>query len=189
MRTQSLLQIRSLAAVYLLQRNDRRRFKVGWALKRADLRGRLTPLAPEAPLTASVIAEIGPQEIWWALEDLWSRLAMCCSVTVEAQGDTYQVILPDFRHARSGDAGELRQHVLDTETYTWRTGCLRGEFARLIEYRDDDLVCAMTSLRRIETWPDGPELIWQVKGFLQRLGRPVANGRLAPSAHAHGRAA
>ena len=154
--------------------------------ERADLRGRLTPLPVKAPLTADLSTDTGPQEIWWALEDLWSRVAMCCSVIVEAQGDTYQVVLVNFRHARSGDADELRHHVLDTETYTWRTEGEWGEFVRLIEQRGDDLVCTLTSLRRIEAWPDGLELIWQVKAFLLRLWRPVAGERMASSVSAHG---
>ena len=40
-----------------------------------------------------------------------------------------------------------------------------------LEYRGDDLVCTLASLRLIESWPDASDLVWQVRGFLLRLGR------------------
>ena len=155
---------------------------------RSDARGRLEPLVLEAPQLDNAIHQPGPQETWWALEDRWSRLAMCCPVSVERDGDIHRVVLAGFRHAHHGDTAALRSHVFDTETYAWRTAGQRGAFVRLLEYRGDDLVCTLTGLRRIDGWPDGAELVWQVKGFLLRLGRPMAGARMAP-AHAHGRTA
>jgi len=83
-------------------------------------------------------------------EDLWSRLAMCCPVTVQAQGDTYQVILGHFRHACNGEAGELRRHVLDTEIYTRGlvgtarapACCFAGAFSQLAMGRISAEFCA-----------------------------------------------
>jgi len=45
-----------------------------------------TRTKPEAPQDGAG-HQTGPQETWWALEDLWSRLAMCCPVSVERDGD------------------------------------------------------------------------------------------------------
>jgi hypothetical protein len=123
--------------------------------------------------------EAGPQETWWALEDLWTRLSMCTALIVERDGDTHRLVLPAFRHARDGALAELRNAVFDTETYTWRSAGMRGEFVSLIDYRGDDLVCTLTRPPRIEAWPDGEELVWQVKSFLLRLERSTAVGRYA----------
>jgi hypothetical protein len=139
--------------------------------ERSDARGRLEPLTSQAPRSDGVSQQTGAQEVWWALEDLWARLATCCPVSVDGDGEVHQLVLVGFRHAREGDVAALRQHVFDTETYTWRAAGQRGEFVRLLEYRGDDLVCTLTSLRRVGGWPDGPELVWQVRGFLLRLQR------------------
>ena len=147
----------------------------------SDARGRLDPLVLEASKLDDDVHQTSPQETWWALEDLWSRLAMCCPVSVETDGDVHRVVLVGFRHAHHGDTAALRSHVFDTETYAWRASGERGGFVRLLEYRGDDLVCSLTGLRRIDAWPDGSELVWQVKGFLLRLGRPMAGARAAPA--------
>jgi hypothetical protein len=123
--------------------------------------------------------EAGPQETWWALEDLWTRLSMCTALIVVRDGDTHRLVLPAFRHARGGVLDALRNAVFDIETYTWRSEGLRGEFVSLINYRGDDLVCTLTGLRRTEAWPDGEELVWQVKSFLLRLERSTAVRRCA----------
>ena len=144
---------------------------------RTDPRPALTPVL--APTHVPVVQETGPQEVWWALEDLWTRLSMCTALTIERDGDIHRVVLPAFRHARDGVLADLRNAVFDTETYTWRYAGLRGEFVSLIDYRGDDLVCTLTRPRSIESWPDGEELIWQQKAFLLRLERSTVARRSA----------
>jgi len=257
MRVLETFQGRSRAAVYVLQRLDRRRFKVGWSVaplqrirllpefnaaeldlavstvvwlpsrkraeqiegavhkclapyaadvghhldghsewflsvahpmamrmlsqmpldERTDRRARLAPLQCEAPPRAAVPIETGPQDAWWALEDLWSRLAMHCPVTVEREDNVHRVVIADFRPAWDGSIAALRMEVMDTNTYCWHAAGTHNEFVKLIEYRGDDLVCTLASLRQIESWPDGPDLVWQVKGFLMRLQRMSRDGR------------
>jgi hypothetical protein len=143
----------------------------------ADARVGLTPLTQQPQ--GNVPRETGPQETWWALEDLWTRLSMCTALTIERDGDCRRLILPAFRNAHQGALAELRHAVFDTETYTWRNAGQRGEFVSLIDYRGDDLVCTLTGSRRIEAWPDGEELVWQVKSFLLRLVRSTAVRRCA----------
>jgi hypothetical protein len=115
------------------------------------------------------------EEVWWALEDLWLRLAACCAVSVEVQGDVYQLVLGGFRYAISGAVGALRPRVFDVETYTWRWASQRGEFVRLLEYRNDDLVCTLTPFRRIGAWAEGADLVCQVRALLVRLQRLQVN--------------
>lgn len=131
------------------------------------------------PVQDHASQDTGPQETWWALEDFWTRLSMCTALTVERNGDHQRIVLPAFRHARAGAVADLRNAVFDTETYTWRAADMRGEFVSLIDYRGDDLVFTLTSAHRIEVWPDGEELVWQVKAFLLRLERSTAVGRWA----------
>ena len=67
---------------------------------------------------------------------------------------------------------------MDLDTYRWQAAGKRNEFVKFIDYRGDDLVCTLASMRLIETWPDGDDLIWQVKGFLLRLQRQSSLNRI-----------
>lgn len=141
------------------------------ATDRTDRSARLIPVQAEPPAFDAVSIETGPMDTWWALEDLWSRLAMHGQVSVEAHGDAHALVIHDFRHAWDGPVGALRREVMDLDTYRWNAAGTRNEFVKFIDYRGDDLVCTLASMRLIETWPEGDDLIWQVKGFLLRLQR------------------
>lgn len=110
---------------------------------------------------------------------------MHCRVTVEREGETHHVVINGFRQACDGPGAALRRVVMDATTYRWRAAGRRGDFVRLVRYRGDDLVCTLATLRLIESWPEGPDLIWQVKGFLLRLGRSTG-ARAAPGASVNG---
>ena len=129
------------------------------------------PLKAEAPPPDAAPIETGPLDTWWALEDLWSRLATHCPVTVERDGDVHQIVIGGFKDLWEGPVGALRAPVMDCATYPWHAADRADDFVRLIAYRGSDLVCTMTSLRCIERWPEGADLVWQVKGFLLRLER------------------
>jgi hypothetical protein len=245
------LQTRQHAAVYVLQRFDRRRFKVGWSVaplkrirllpefngnqldldasrvlwlpsrKRAEQvedavhkclapyaaqaghhldghsewfqpaahpmalsmlsqvpldersrqRARLVPLQLETPLAKAVSIKTSAQDAWWALEDLWLRVAMHCPIEVERDGDVHRVVIVGFRRAWDGPMASLRHAVMNADTYRWEAAGRHNEFVKLIDYRADDLVCTLATLRQIGSWPDGTDLVWQVKGFLLRLRR------------------
>ena len=66
---------------------------------------------------------------------------------------------------------EVRAAAKDPDTFqTWREG-RPFNFVRLIDRRGDDLVLEFMPLKVIQRWDDGPDLVWQVKGFLERLKR------------------
>jgi len=69
----------------------------------ADQRAPLTPLQSEAAALDAVWVDTGPQDTWWALEDLWSRLAMHCPVRVVIEG---------FKRAGEGPVAALRSVVM-----------------------------------------------------------------------------
>ena len=146
---------------------------------RTDQRVRLVSLQAFAPPSDAVSIENGPQDCWWALEDLWSRLAMHCKITVEREADVHILVLYAFKQdwARQGPVGALRMTVMDPDTYAWHAAGVTGNFVQWLDYRGDDLLCRLTSLSRIESWPDGTELVWQVKAFLLRVQRIVVPGR------------
>jgi hypothetical protein len=141
------------------------------ASDRTDRPARLVPVQAEPPPVDAVSIETGPVDTWWALEDLWSRLAMHGQISVDTRGDAHELVIHDFRHAWNGPVGELRREVMDLDTYRWHAAGTRNEFVKVIDYRGDDLVCTLATMRLIETWPEGDDLIWQVKGFLLRLQR------------------
>ena len=61
---------------------------------------------------------------------------------------------------------------MDTaNTYTWRTAGQTNQFVKLVDFRGHDIVCTLATLRLIETWPEGADLVWQVRGFMLRLKR------------------
>lgn len=264
MRTTQIYTGRSRAAVYLLQRLDRMRFKIGWSVspmqrihrlpefaagqldlsasvvvwqpnpkrarqvegavhktlapyvaetdhrldghrewfepvaqpmamrllsqapldERTDRRARLSPVLAKAPPADAVSIETGPQDCWWQLEDLWSRLAMHCRMTVVCEGDVHTLVIEGFMQdwARTGPVGALRMTVMDPNTYGWHAASTKGAFLQWIDKRGDALVCRFVSLRQIEEWPEGPDLVWQVKGFLLRLHRMAVPGRMRPLA-------
>jgi hypothetical protein len=128
----------------------------------------LVPLV-DADIEPVEFSGTAPIDTWWAIEDLWTRLAGCMAIRVDNDGDVFRVVLPRFR--RAGDALGLRMAVLDLDTYRWATSDGAGSFVSLVDYAGDDLVLQMPSIRQIERWPDGADMVWQVKGFLLRLRR------------------
>jgi hypothetical protein len=148
------------------------------ATDRTDRSARLIPVQADSPAFDPVSIETGPVDTWWALEDLWSRLAMHGCVSVEMRGDAHELVIHEFRHAWDGPIGALRREVMNLDTYRWHADGRRSEFVKFIDYRGDDLVCTLASMRLIETWPEGGDLIWQVKGFLLRLQRQGEATRL-----------
>ena len=146
--------------------------------ERLDRSARLVSVQTKAPPADAVSIETGPLDAWWALEDLWSRLAMHGRISVDSQGDSHEVVIHDFRHAWDGPVGAARREVMDLDTYRWHAAGTSNEFAKCIDYRGDDLVCTLASMRLIETWPEGGDLIWQVKGFLLRLQRQSSLTRI-----------
>ena len=110
-----------------------------------------------------------PLDTWWAIEDLWIRVASCMAMRVHNERDAFRVVLPQFKG--TGDAVGLRMAVLDLDTYRWATPDGAGSFVKFVDYDGDDLVLQMPSIRQIERWPDSDDLVWQVKGFLLRLKR------------------
>ena len=148
------------------------------ATDRTDRLARLIPVQAESPALDAVSIETGPVDTWWALEDLWSRLAMHGRVSVDMRGDAHELVIHDFRHAWDGPVGALRGEVMDLGTYRWHAAGAHNEFVKLIDYRGDDLVCTLATMRLIQSWPEGDDLIWQVKGFLLRLQRQGHAARL-----------
>jgi hypothetical protein len=116
------------------------------------------------------------QETWWALEDLWLRLAMHRRVTVETEDNGCCILVADFRKEDEAVAA-LRPHVLDERTYRWHGDGSRGSFVPLLRYRGDDLVFTLITLRAIEAWPGGIDLVGQVRAFLLRLQRMTCDDR------------
>jgi hypothetical protein len=135
----------------------------------ANSRSWLVPLVDAEREPHEILSGTSPIDTWWAIEDLWTRLAGGMAMRVDNDGDAFRVVLPRFRCA--GDALGLRMAVLDLDTYRWATPDRGGSFVSLLDYAGDDLVLQMPTIRQIERWPDGADLVWQVKGFLLRLRR------------------
>lgn len=139
--------------------------------------GRLLPLEPGLDEAAASVSGRGATEVWWALEDLWIRAARCMAVTVQIRDPAIRIVVHRLRADWDSPAAELRGPLLDLDTYRWYQGgeeCGHhagqgGSFVTLLEPDGADLVCTLTSLRVIEGWPDGGNLVSVVRETLLRL--------------------
>jgi hypothetical protein len=141
---------------------------------------RLLPIAePPAPADA-VCIETGPQDAWWRLEDLLGRMALHCAITVHdlEPGLTPVVSVHGLRRMTDAAALELRSAAMDCDSYQcWRDGRPLN-FVKTVDWLDGDLILHFTSMKVLERWEQGPELVWQVRGFLARLARSARLKRL-----------
>ena len=113
--------------------------------------------------------ECEPQAVWWALEDLWLRLAQVCPVTVDRREPRITVHGPQRWIVESAGQGELRAAALEPGRYRCDVDGRVRSFVRSIEIKGDDLVLQLMPPSVVERWPQGPELAQQVRGFLVRL--------------------
>jgi hypothetical protein len=112
--------------------------------------------------------ECDPQELWWALEDLWLRLAQVSPVTVDTQEP--RITVHGLRHV-AGPLGELRTVAQDPQHHRCRCDERWLSFVRWIGFEGADLIVQLTPPAAIERWHEGAELAQQVRGFLLRLAQ------------------
>jgi hypothetical protein len=139
------------------------------------------PVLDTGPVAVERVAS--PQDVWWALEDLWLRLYALGLVEIEVDAGRRVVVIRRLRDAEAQVAGELRTVALDAETYQSRAGGQVRSFIRTLEFRDQDLVCELTSAAAIGRWPEGESLALQVGALMTRLsmaGRQSVCGRHRP---------
>lgn len=137
---------------------------------------RLVPFTVPLPAPDAVSVETGPQDVWWAIEDLLSRLGMQLPISVFADPEP-EAVVHGFRDAPL--LCDLRRAAVDADTFqAWRDGRPLS-FVRVLYYQGADLVLDFTPLKVVERWDDGPDLVWQIKGFLARLKRTAKIRRVA----------
>lgn len=139
---------------------------------------RVVPLTLPATPAGAVSIETGPQDTWWAVEDLLSRLAMHCAISV-GRHDGLQVVLHGLRRMTEGAVGALRRAALDPDTYQCRRHGRWVAFVRTIDFQGDDLVLDFAPTKVIERWEEGTDLPWQMRSFLVRLERKARVPRSA----------
>lgn len=130
---------------------------------------RLLPLTVPAPPSDAVSIETGPQDTWWRIEDVLSRLALRWPVSVCAE--PVAVVVHGFRIRDPCDPDDLRRAALDADTYQCWCDGRRLAFVQTLNWEGDDLVVRMTPATVIAGWEGGHEIAWQVTGFLARLRR------------------
>lgn len=131
---------------------------------------RVVRLTVPAQPADAVSIETGPQDTWWAVEDLLSRLAMHCAISVHQQ-DGMRVVVHGLRHGTAAIPADLRRAALDPDSYQCRRNGRWLAFVRTIAFIGDDLALDFMPLKVVERWDDGPDLPWQIRGFLARLVR------------------
>ncbi len=64
--------------------------------------------------------ERSPQDMWFAVEDLWLRLATWLPTRVDGRDGHWQSRLSGFRHADPQAWADLRMQALNVDTFAWR---------------------------------------------------------------------
>jgi hypothetical protein len=132
----------------------------------------LRPVLQPGPETVDIASgDCTAMDTWFALEDLWLRLAACRQVVVEREDGELRLVVREFKDALSGTAGELRGRVHDLTTYRWHQDGHGGSFMQLMHNRGKDLVCTLTPTSVIGRWPEGADLVWQFNHLLARLSQ------------------
>jgi len=129
---------------------------------------RVVPLELPSALANAVSVETDPLDAWWRVEDLLLRLVMHRPVTVYSPLAA-RVVVHGLWPCTDGALGQLRRAALDPDTYQcWHDGRWRA-FVQTIDRDGDDVVLQFAPLKLIERWPQGPDLVWQVRSFLTHL--------------------
>lgn len=114
-----------------------------------------------------------PLEVWWELEDLWTRLNQLRRLHL-VEPDA--LLFPSWRDWQ--EEQELRAALLDLKRYRWSNGLagLGGSFVRTLDCTGDDLFCQLTPTAVVRGWPDGPSLVHLRLALMARWARPVPPG-------------
>lgn len=164
------------------------RSRQGRRLRRAPPSPRVVPTrVPQRAEVLWIDSEQSPEDSWYAIEDLWLRLAQQFAIHAELDGTRWQVTAVGALALADGEAQALLCATLDPATYGWRVGTLQGSFALSIACDGDDLLVTMPSLSSIARWPGGEDLGWQLASFLSRLrSRSIGGAGRESSAGDHG---
>ncbi len=135
-----------------------------------------TPTALQSKAHADDTCDRNPLDVWFEVEDLWSRVARITQVTIVDSGDAVELMFADVgAEDWDDDALALIARALDAESYLWRQDGARGDYVQLVELRGVDLVLTLTSSQQMARWPDGENIWPMVERFLLRLQRGSAS--------------
>ncbi len=136
----------------------------------------LVHAANEQSLALQKSDQLGIQDTWDVLKDLWSRLRAICTVTVTSLHDGYEIAFAQVQASDWDDESLalIEQAKLDA-CYRWHQDGRLGDFVQYQEYRGRDLVFGMTPLGQMARWTDGENIVSQVRGFLSWMGQLNAN--------------
>lgn len=111
----------------------------------------------------------GPQDRWYAIEDLLLRLASRLPVHALLAEGHWRITLAGIQVHEDSEVRVLAAVAADKSTFTWRSACQRGCFARSIFIDGSDVEIALASLASMARWPQGVDIAWQVTAFMSRL--------------------
>ena len=135
-----------------------------------------TPTATQPEAHTNDTRDRNPLDLWFEVEDLWSRLARITQVTVVNSGDAVELMFADVgAEDWDDDALALIARALDAESYLWRQDGARGDYVQLVELRGVDLVLTLTSSQQMARLPEGENIRLMVESFLVQLQRGGAS--------------
>ena len=113
------------------------------------------------------------EEVWSRVEDIWLRLARhpeiaCATLIDAAQGDRLVMF-----HPKSGatdcKAAMLLELAACSGTYAWCEGGRHGSLVSHMAWCGNSLVIDLASFEKMQAWPDGQSLVWQMQTLLGRM--------------------
>jgi hypothetical protein len=130
------------------------------------------PTAMQSKAHANDTRDRNPLDVWFEVEDLWSRLGRFTQVTVVDSGNAVEFAFADVRAENwNDDAVDPIACGLDAESYLWRQDGSRGDYVQLVELRGVDLVLTLTSSQQMARWPEGENIWLMVESFVLQVQR------------------
>jgi len=115
-----------------------------------------------------------PLDVWCETHDIWRRLAVFCPATVSIDEDRIELVFAD---AGANDWDQetlvLIERAQNLQSYRWQQGAQKGDLVQFIEMQGKDLVIGLTSMAQISRWPEGQEIVSELRSCLSQIGTPL----------------
>ncbi len=145
----------------------------------------LVPLCEHRPTPEfrdELLVATSALDVWWRVEDLWSRLRVLLPLALEPDRELRRLFWIGLRRLEQPRALVLRAHALDLDTYEWHAEGRRHSLVTLMDWEGDHLMLQLTPSRRLRCWPEGEAVDDLMRGFIARQAVPRATAsRSAPA--------
>lgn len=113
------------------------------------------------------------EEVWSRVEDIWMWLArhpeIAWATLIDAEQGDQLVMFHPKSGATDCKAAMLLELAACSRTYAWCEGGRHGSLVSHVAWCGNTLVIDLASFEKMQTWPNGHSLVWQMQTLLGRL--------------------